>query len=400
MEKYQMERRVMRGAIIAQKSRLKKALDGWHVPSQTRHIYYRVVFEGFRSEPKCTCPDYEFFKEKCKHIYAVEFTLRREVDKDGNLTVTKSIRLSYPQNWPAYDKAQANEKENFMNLLGDLCGYIPEPEQASGRPMLSMRDMTFASALKVYSTFSLRRFMTYLREAKEDGHIGKVPSFASVGHFMQRKDVTPVLMELVEKSSLPLRSVETQFAMDSSGFSTSRFGRWYDFRHGSDKTKRVWFKAHVMVGVKTNVVTSLVMSDGYGNDGKHFPELMEKTAENFSVKEVSADKAYLSLKNLRLAEELGAVPFIPFKKNNNADGFKPRIWKRLYHYFLYRHEEFSQHYHKRSNVETTFHMIKSKFGGSLRSKTETAQLNEVLLKILCHNICVVNQEVEELKITV
>ena len=92
--------------------------------------------------------------------------------------------------------------------------------------MLSMRDMTFASALKVYSTFSLRRFMTYLREAKEDGHIGKAPSFASVGHFMQRKDVTPVLMELVEKSSLPLRSVETQFAMDSSGFSTSRFGRW------------------------------------------------------------------------------------------------------------------------------------------------------------------------------
>ncbi|MBS3053966.1 MAG: SWIM zinc finger family protein [Candidatus Aenigmarchaeota archaeon] len=285
MEKYQMERRVMRGAIIAQKSRLKKALDGWHVPSQTRHIYYRVVFEGFRSEPKCTCPDYEFFKEKCKHIYAVEFTLRREVDKDGNLTVTKSIRLSYPQNWPAYDKAQANEKENFMNLLGDLCGYIPEPEQASGRPMLSMRDMTFASALKVYSTFSLRRFMTYLREAKEDGHIGKAPSFASVGHFMQRKDVTPVLMELVEKSSLPLRSVETQFAMDSSGFSTSRFGRWYDFRHGSDKTKRVWFKAHVMVGVKTNVVTSLVMSDGYGNDGKHFPELMEVGRQGLPVAE-------------------------------------------------------------------------------------------------------------------
>ena len=65
---------------------------------------------------------------------------------------------------------------------------------------------------------------------------------------------------------------------------------------------------------------------------------------------------------------------------------------------MYNREEFLQHYHKRSNVETTFHMIKSKFGDSIRSKTETAQVNEVLLKILCHNICVVIQEMNELGI--
>lgn len=46
MNKLQTEKRIMRGAIIAQKCKIKKALDGWHVPSQTRHIYYRIVFEG------------------------------------------------------------------------------------------------------------------------------------------------------------------------------------------------------------------------------------------------------------------------------------------------------------------------------------------------------------------
>ncbi|MDP2766893.1 MAG: hypothetical protein Q8O41_05515, partial [Candidatus Methanoperedens sp.] len=30
----------------------------------------------------------------------------------------------------------------------------------------------------------------------------------------------------------------------------------------------------------------------------------------------------------------------------------------------------------------------SKFRGNLRSKDKTAQVNELLLKILCHNICV------------
>ena len=57
-----------------------------------------------------------------------------------------------------------------------------------------------------------------------------------------------------------------------------------------------------------------------------------------------------------------------------------------------------QHYHKRSNVESTFAMIKAKFGDALRSKTKTAQVNEALCKILCHNICCVIQSMYELKV--
>ena len=43
-------------------------------------------------------------------------------------------------------------------------------------------------------------------------------------------------------------------------------------------------------------------------------------------------------------------------------------------------------------------MIKMKFGGAVRSKTPTAQVNEVLAKILCHNICVLIQSFYELGI--
>lgn len=41
-------------------------------------------------------------------------------------------------------------------------------------------------------------------------------------------------------------------------------------------------------------------------------------------------------------------------------------------------------------------MIKIKFKDNLRSKSKTAQINELLLKILCHNICVIIQEINEL----
>ena len=60
--------------------------------------------------------------------------------------------------------------------------------------------------------------------------------------------------------------------------------------------------------------------------------------------------------------------------------------------------EFLEHYHKRSNSQTVFHMIKTKFNGEIKSKKQTAQFNELLIKVLAHNICCVIQEVCELGI--
>ena len=41
-------------------------------------------------------------------------------------------------------------------------------------------------------------------------------------------------------------------------------------------------------------------------------------------------------------------------------------------------------------------MVKAKFGGSVRAKSPVAQVNEVLCKVLCHNICVLIQSIYEL----
>lgn len=54
-----------------------------------------------------------------------------------------------------------------------------------------------------------------------------------------------------------------------------------------------------------------------------------------------------------------------------------------------RQVDFLRHYHARSNVESTFSMVKAKFRDNVRSKTDVAMKNEVLAKFLCHNICCV-----------
>ena len=55
-------------------------------------------------------------------------------------------------------------------------------------------------------------------------------------------------------------------------------------------------------------------------------------------------------------------------------------------------EIFLEHYHKRSNSESVFSMIKRKLGTHLYSRSNTGQINEILCLILAHNICVLIQE--------
>src|SRR5207237_6742374 len=95
----------------------------------------------------------------------------------------------------------------------------------------------------------------------------------------------------------------------------------------------------------------------------------------------------------------GAEPYIAFRSNTRGDT-KCETWNKVFHYYSYHREEYMRHYHRRSNAESAFSMIKSRFGERVRSKTPTAQINEVLAKVLCHNLCVLIQSMYELGVDV
>ena len=148
---------------------------------------------------------------------------------------------------------------------------------------------------------------------------------------------------------------------------------------------------------------SVKLSDGYAHDYPFYKGLVDRTADaGFKLKEVSADKGYLGASNMLATLQRGAIPYIPLKSNSvphaNDYGAKSEFWTRMWHFYALNRAEFLQHYHKRSNVDTTFHMIKSKFGQRLPSRTLTAQINEALCKVLYHHLCCVIQSVHKLGI--
>lgn len=386
--------RDLRGAQIAASFDLRKRGDDWIVPSQTGTGSYRVRLG--EPHPTCSCPDHQVRRVKCKHIRAVEIRVTREELPDGTTVVTETKRTTYKQNWPAYNKAQTNETARVAELLAGLCRGIVQPKQTKGRPRLPLSDVVFSAVFKVYSTVSGRRATSDLNAWQEKGYLTRTPHYNSIFNYLEDASLTPILKAMIEESAAPLKAVETDFAVDASGFTTCRFERWYDHKYGSSGKERVWLKAHLMVGEKTNVITSVEVTPGTHHDSPYLPQLVQATAKQFTVKEVSADKGYISRENLAAIDQLGAVPYIPFKSNTTGEG--PDLWRKLYHYFMFNRDDFLTHYHKRSNVETVFSMLKGKFGDSIRAKTETAQVNELLCKVLCHNLCVLVQAIYELDI--
>jgi transposase len=394
-----MTPREERGLIIAAVCKLNRTPSGWLVPSQSGERIYTVN----PTTQTCTCPDHQESGFKCKHLFAVEITMKREMDSDGNIIETKTLTLTekkvYRQDWPAYNLAQATEKRRVQVLLHDLCRKLPERERsadASGPKPHLTRDAVFAMAFKVYCGLSCRRFSTDLLDAHEKGHISRPIPGVKVPAFFEDPYFTPILKELIGQSARPLRAVESDFAIDSSGFGSSRHERWYDQKYGVTRTRCIWVKTHIACGVKTNVVTAVRILDKEANDCPQFVPLVKETKRHFEIGEVSADKAYVSLENFEEVAGCGGQAFIAFK--SNTTGGVGGMLEKAFHFFRFNQEEYMAKYHKRSNVESTFSAVKRKFGPNVLSRTDTAMVNEVLCKFLCHNLTCLIMEQETLGI--
>jgi len=396
----EMDAREERGLVIAATSKIEKNRLGWKVPSQFGNGAYIVNLD--HGEPFCTCPDYEKRHLPCKHIHAVEYVIQRETKPDGTTVYTQSVKMTCTQEWPAYNEAQTHEQEHFVALLRDLCNGIEQPEYRFGRPRLPLADVVFGLVFKSYSTMSGRRFTSQLKEVQGSGLISKAAHYNSAFRYLENPELTPLLKSLIEQSASPLKAVETDFAVDSSGFATTTYDRWFDHKYGKVRSEAKWIKTHLMCGVKTHVVTSVEATPYESADAPQLPALVNTTARTFAIQEVSADKAYSSRSNLHAVQAVGGTAFIPFKSNTNGIGSKQDgfdgLWNRMWHFYNFNRDAFLAHYHKRSNVETVFSMIKGKFGGSVRAKSPIAQVNEVLCKVICHNICVLIQSMYELGI--
>lgn len=329
-------------------------------------------------------------------------SVQQTLDFNKKEVAEKIKRLTYPQDWVSYNAAQTKEKIISEKLLLELLDSFDWKELSlkGGRPGYSLKERVYCMFVYTYNGYSSRRCVSDFKMAAERKILRGSPHFNTLLSYFANKSATPFLKRLIEITALPLKCIEQDFAVDATGFSTSRFERWFNVRTQSIEMKRHWKKCHAMIGTKSNIITSLTITEGTNADCPEFVPLVARTALFFEMREVSADKAYLSRENLSYIGGQGAIPYIPFKSNSLPNAKGSVIWSRMFDYFLNNKERFMHSYHKRSNVETTFSMIKRKFGNNIKTKKDHSQVNEILMKCLCHNLCVLVQESIELGIEI
>lgn len=102
--------------------------------------------------------------------------------------------------------------------------------------------------------------------------------------------MTPLLYNMIIATSLPFGALEVDFAANSSGFTGTNYTPWYDHLYRGKKEHK-WTKVHLITGVRTNIVTAVIIKDRNSSDAVQLRELLNTTAHNFNIEEVSADKA-------------------------------------------------------------------------------------------------------------
>jgi transposase len=319
----QIQIRRQKGQEIARSGSVKLQGNKWLVPSQSSGKTYEVVLGLGNS--KCSCPDNTERQMKCKHIFAVEITVSKTIDSKGNITITETKKV-YVQDWHNYTLAQNQEGKLFRELLKDLVENVEEPiRTGAGRPSVPLKEALFCAIEKVYSMQSSRRaYSLYLEDAKKQ-QITKAPNYNVINILLNDAEVRPILYRLLQITAMPLKSVETQFAIDSTGFRTTQFSQYCKEKHNT-KREHSWVKAHLCTGVKTNIVTDVEITDENGADSPQFIPLTEGTRNlGFNMQEISADKAYSARDNLDVVAENGGIAYIPFKTNATQHSHGGRV---------------------------------------------------------------------------
>src|ERR1022692_5155902 len=104
---------------LADRGRVVRDGDSWLVFSLNGPEKYRVTLAPLY----CSCPDFETRHEDCKHTLAARIASTRPANDFRTERKPETPPVVWPKktysqpNWPAYEAAQVNEKDEFLGLL-------------------------------------------------------------------------------------------------------------------------------------------------------------------------------------------------------------------------------------------------------------------------------------------
>lgn len=223
----------------------------------------------------------------------------------------------------------------------------------------------------------------------------KVPSTRTLLNYQANPRLKYYLNRAIEETSTPLAGLEDSFATDMTGEKTKTFSPWYCIRTGKHHRRRDHIATHITTGVKTNIVTAIDVRTRRGQDNEILQSHIERISRTFTIHEWSGDGAYYCRDNCRAVSAVGAKPYFKPRRNANGKSKGCMAFKLMTQEFQQQPDETNEHYHKRSNVESTNESKKQRIGSITRNKNETAKEQDIHGQWVVYNMLVLNRAAYE-----
>ncbi len=174
-------------------------------------------------------------------------------------------------------------------------------------------------------------------------------------------------------------------SVDATGLETRYASRYYAWRRGQRGHERLrWPKLTVVCHSATHLLAGADVSWGPSQDSPQFPPVMHQAAELIRFDRLLADAAYDAEHNHELCRDRlnirsTVIPINPRRSRKWPHSRYRRQMKRRFHRQIYGH---------RWQIESAFSRNKRRLGPALRARKWEAQQQEVLLRVLTHNLMI------------
>ena len=288
---------------------------------------------------------------------------------------------------PKYDKFRANEVLHVAEEITDFVDRERIHEKrpgGPGRPPIKKRDIIKSLLFLTHFKCCIQKSPSMLEMHKNILKLEKIPKPRTLYKYRAMPEMSGILERLQYKSADELWIKEKVAATDGTGNGRSKGKHWRKDRNDSKKY-REYDKAHYIVGVRSLVIPHTRVTRGTWSDLPEFEPLVQNTIPGSNIKQILADKGYVSNENYELAAVYGVTPYIKPKDNAVYRPHPSNQYEKMVHYATKFPERWKNVYRYRVKAECAIHSKKAAFGDIIRGKYPPSRRNQELLRDIVHN---------------